>query len=243
MGELTADKPKCQTMLCGTPLLDWQLASLREAGITDVTVIRGYRKELLCDGRFAVLDNDAWAETNMVATLCCAASLLKERPCIVSYSDIVYHPDIVRALAASDGDIVISYDVHWEELWSARFEDVLVDAETFRQQDGKLIAIGGRAKTLSEIEGQYMGLLKFSPNGWSYVERHLDSLPQSIRNRLDMTSLLKGLLDEGVEIRCVPIQGRWCEVDSESDARAYEQLLEKARSNNTRWRHDWQWRP
>src|SRR5688572_14359625 len=101
MGELTAERPKCLSALAGRPLIDWQLAALESADVPAVTVLRGYRKELLSSPRYAVLDNPAWAETNMVATLCCASDLLAATPCIVSYSDIVYHPDHVRALAAS----------------------------------------------------------------------------------------------------------------------------------------------
>lgn len=241
MGILTADKPKCLTMLAGRPLLDWQLSSLDEAGISDITVIRGYQKELLSDSRFSVLDNDAWADTNMVATLSCAASLLSESICLVSYSDIVYHPDHVRALATCNGDIAITYDVSWVSLWKTRFANVLADAETFQQRNGLLQAVGERASRIEEIEGQYMGLLKISPAGWSKIEELLSTLPLERRNRIDMTSLLMALISKGVSVHCVPVDGRWCEVDSEADAFAYERLLEDAPRENRRWRHDWRW--
>ena len=35
---------------------------------------------------------------------------------------------------------------------------------------GNLIEIGKRAKQIDEIEGQYMGLLKFTPQAWRAVE-------------------------------------------------------------------------
>jgi hypothetical protein len=33
------------------------------------------------------------------------------------------------------------------------------------------------------------------------------------------------------------VEGKWCEIDSESDLALYERLI---RQNNT-WQHDWRW--
>ncbi|MFT3733894.1 MAG: phosphocholine cytidylyltransferase family protein [Rhodocyclaceae bacterium] len=235
MGQSTRDKPKCLTPLLDQPLLAWQLATLRTAGVADIHVVRGYRKELLPAEGFNTFDNDDWADTNMVATLRCAAPILQQHTSIVSYSDIVYHPDHIRALTAAQGDIVITYDRQWEALWRLRFNDPLADAETFRQQDGRLLSIGERAGSIADIEGQYMGLLRFSPAGWAQVEAFLDTLTAERRARIDMTSTLRGLLDRGVGICCLPVDGRWCEVDSEEDARRYEAQLDRPE----RWSHDW----
>ena len=81
-----------------------------------------------------------------------------------------------------------------------------------------------------------MGLLKISPAGWRRIEVILDDLPKAWRDRLDMTSLLQLLLEDGAEINATPTQGRWCEVDSETDLRLYEERL--GRPN---WEHDWRW--
>ena len=51
-----------------------------------------------------------------------------------------------------------------------------------------------------------------------------------------MTSLLQLLLKDGVEIDTTPVNGRWCEVDSETDLRLYEHKLE-----HPNWTHDWRW--
>ena len=41
-----------------------------------------------------------------------------------------------------------------------------LDAETFRADaSGRLLEIGGKTSEIEEIEGQYMGLLKFTPRG------------------------------------------------------------------------------
>ena len=50
-----------------------------------------------------------------------------------------------------------------------------------------------------------------------------------------MTSLLQLCLNEGIVIQVIATQGKWCEIDSESDLRAYESILEK----DENWSHDW----
>lgn len=238
LGRLTDALPKCLTCLAGKSLLDWQLEALAAAGIDDIVVVRGYRADCLVDPRYEVLDNPDWARTNMVESLTCADDLLRRETCLVLYSDIVYHPDIVRSMLSAEGDICVAYDTLWEALWRLRFSDPLADAETFREERGALLEIGNRAKNLEEIHGQYMGILRFTPRGWSAVSRFLDSLDRATRARLDMTALLQRLLAQGQRIDCCPVAGRWCEVDSAADIAVYEAAIEAANENDV-WAHDW----
>ncbi|MCA9394934.1 MAG: phosphocholine cytidylyltransferase family protein [Candidatus Omnitrophica bacterium] len=236
MKGLTDEKPKCLNELLGRPLFDWQQESLREAGITDIVVGRGYRKELLT-GDFQTADNDRWDQTNMVYTLLCAAPYLRADTCVVSYADIVYHPDHVRALMAAAGDVVITYDTLWRPLWELRFPDPLADAETLRiDERGIIQEIGQKAASLEEIQGQYMGLLKFTPQGWGQVEELLNQMPPADLDRLDMTSLLQKVIRRGIPINTVGVKGRWCEIDSETDLDVCTK-----HANTDQWEHDWRW--
>jgi choline kinase len=228
MGAATASQPKCLTPLAGRPLLSWQLDALRAAGIGPIAIATGYRAELIADAADAHFHNPRWAETNMVQTLATAAPWLEEAPLLVSYGDIVYRPDAVRALTTATADLAITYDTRWWELWSARFADPLADAETFRLDGAYLATIGERAATREEIQGQYMGLLRFTPTAWAAARRH-------VSDTCDMTTLLRQLLADGLAIEAVPVEGGWCEVDHEADAALYERL------SAAPWSHDWRW--
>lgn len=225
MNALTADQPKCLVRLGGRPLLEWQLAALRGAGITDIAVVRGYRRELL-DGRgLTCFDNGRWAETNMVRSLECAADWLRSGPCLVSYSDIFYGKRCVSALAACPAELAITYDPHWLALWSRRAADPLADAETFRLDGDRLIEIGRRPRSADEVEGQYMGLLHFTPAAWGWVEEELAALSPAQGDRLDMTSLLGRLIAAGRPVRAVANRDPWGEVDTASDRDLYEAMM------------------
>lgn len=239
MGGLTEAQPKCCTPFAGQRLIDWQLAALRSAGMHHVTIIGGYRAESLRDEADALIINTDWALTNMVASLRCAAEVLAKHAVIVSYSDIVYRSAHLRSLSACSADIAISYDRDWLALWRERFSDPLSDAETFLQQDGWLRKIGQGASTLSQIQGQYMGLLRITPRGWAHIEHWLSRQSAERIAKLDMTSLLSALLAEGAHIGCVAVHGGWCEVDSDSDLQAYEAALQQAHLNGNTWHHDW----
>lgn len=239
MRALTAQQPKCLVPIDSRPLLEWQLESLRAAGIHQIGVVRGYQAAQIQPPDCALFENPRWAETNMVATLQRADAWLCAEECVISYSDILYHPDTVAALITAPEDIAITYDQRWHELWKDRFADALSDAETFQSSsDGRLLAIGARAATLSEVQGQYMGLLKFTPTGWDLITQYLHSLSPTRRDRLDMTSLLSALLQRGTTITTVPIQGKWCEVDSDNDLALYESRI----AAKTPWAHDWRWK-
>lgn len=241
MGAMTADRPKCLTVLAGQTLLSWQMKALREAGVSQIVLVRGYAGDRLPTTGCQAVDNPRWADTNMVASLTCAARYLAVGSCTVSYGDIVYHPSTVRSLLAADGDIVVAYDRLWSGLWQDRFDDPLDDAEAFRVEGGRLVEIGGRVDDLRRAQGQYMGLLKISPNGWSTMESFIHNLPEAERDCIDVTTLLSQMLGAGAVVETSPVEGRWCEVDSASDLELYEKRLAQADQGGTRWDHDWRW--
>lgn len=232
MKGLTKEKPKCLLELAGHPLLYWQLQALRAANISRIVVVRGYRAEML-SGDFETVDNPRWDETNMVQTLLCALPKVEDSA-LIAYADIVYRSEHVRKLLQAQGDICLTYDTQWQELWGLRNENPLDDAETFREEKGQLREIGGKPQTLDDVHGQYMGLLKCSPEGLQLIKDYVSKLPQPFADRLDMTSLLRGLLANKVDITAVPVSGGWCECDTEADIICYE----KAMCSGS-WAHDW----
>ena len=130
MGSLTNDLPKCRTVLFGKELIQWQLDSLHDAKIKNVAIVKGYLPETF-DFNLKYFENERWQDTNMVSTLLAATDWLVSDTCIVSYSDIVYSSDVVNTLVNTKGDITITYDPNWHDMWSMRFSNPLSDAETF----------------------------------------------------------------------------------------------------------------
>ncbi len=222
MGSLTANQPKCLVKLAGKSLLECQLESLRGSGINEIGIVRGYLAEQLSIPKIKFFDNERWEKTNMVFSLSCAKEWLQNDICIVSYSDIIYSVDAVNILKKAHGDIVINYDKNWLKLWKERFDDPLIDAETFQvDAEGRLLEIGNKPKTIEEIKGQYMGLFKITPKGWEKIENYLSRLTQKEFDPMFVTTLLQNLIHIGVEISTIPIRDNWFEIDSEKDLKIY----------------------
>jgi L-glutamine-phosphate cytidylyltransferase len=227
MKNLTDERPKCLADLRGRPLLQWQLEALRGAGVDEIGIVTGYRHEMLSDRELVKFYNPRWAETNMVSSLACAGAWLEREPCVVSYSDIFYGAQAVRLLIDSSSNLAITFDPNWQWLWEKRFANPLTDAETFRINDlGNVIEIGQKPQELKSIQGQYMGLLRFTPFSWACVEVLRASMPAAERDRMDMTGMLQRLIvSNTVQIKACAYVGEWGEVDSSEDLHLFNNVI------------------
>jgi choline kinase len=228
---LTDDRPKCMVELAGPPLLHWSIAAARQAGCTDIVIVGGYRREALQLPGITLLDNPDFATTNMVHTLWCAREALSGNDVIVSYSDILYEPRVLTALMATPGDVAVTVDRGWLAYWQARFADPLSDAESLRVKAGRIVDIGNKETELARIEGQYIGLLKFSRRGVDRLLEVIDGLrdgsiagPKPFE-RLYMTDLLQVMIGRGIDVLPAWTDRGWIEIDSMSDLRLAEALF------------------
>ena len=160
----------------------------------------------------------------MLSSLAYAGLWLKENPCIVSYSDIFYHSSAVKSLMECDSPIAITYDPNWLDIWSKRFVDPLSDAETFSLNANSTIAeIGNNPSSIAEISGQYMGLLRITPEGWDEMERVRAEVSEEVRDKMQITKLLQLIIGaDRMAITALPFEGEWGEVDTPSDLALYQ---------------------
>jgi L-glutamine-phosphate cytidylyltransferase len=222
----TLDRPKCMVEIKGVSLIDRQLAVLKSEGLDNIMMIGGYKSEMLERYGIKLRSNPRYFETNMVWTLFCAEDEL-DGDVVVSYGDIVYSQEILKALLESKADIAVTIDKEWEHYWRARNEDPLDDAETLKlRENGTIKEIGRTPKSLDEIEGQYMGLMKFSAKGVVKIKKifhkavkNRELQGKSVENSY-MTDLLQSVIDSGFPIQAVPIFGGWIEVDTVDDLKS-----------------------
>ena len=229
---LTDDRPKCLVELAGRTLLDRQLALFRRRGIDDLTVVGGYRSEQLLGHNVSVIVNVEYATTNMVASLFCARRLMTAAAdLIVSYGDIVFEERLLAALCASDAPVAVVVDRRWRDLWEARMANCLADAETLKlASDGRIVELGKKPGSYADIEGQYIGLMKFRADHAARLPELYDGLlsgspdKQGAIRRIYLTDFLQHLIDSGWWVQSVPVNHGWLEVDTVQDHETYQQL-------------------
>ena len=110
---------------------------------------------------------------------------------------------------------------------STRTFEMLKRADTVHliatTEDNKIIEIGQKPRSLDEIEGQYMGLMKFSAEGIKQVKKvfykaiEADNLLGKSIETAYMTDLLQALINSGNPVTAVPVYGDWVEVDTVED--------------------------
>ena len=211
----------------GISLIDRQLSVLKAEGLDNIVMVGGYKSEMLKRESVKLKLNPRYYETNMVWTMFCAEEEL-EGGVIVSYGDIVYSTGILQALLKSKADIAVTIDKEWENYWKERNENPLNDAETLKlRDDGTISEIGQKPKSLSEIEGQYMGLMKFSAEGIKQIKQIFNTavktgglLGKPVENSY-MTDLLQAVIDTDSLVTAVPVHGEWVEIDTVKDLHSY----------------------
>ncbi len=242
---LTDDRPKCMAEVNGKSIIVRQLDTMHACGIQnqDITIITGYRSDVLED-RFQntgiqLIKNEAYESTNMVCSMMCAAGLLQaEDDVIISYGDIIYEKDVFQKILDAEDDISVIVDDGWHAYWSERCENPLDDAETLLYDaDSYLLEIGQKTADIAKIQAQYIGLMRFRGKGTGAVlalseeakRRSMlgEPLWRTDRNyeKMYMTDLLQGLIDEGHRLRAVHIQRGWFEIDDCDDLKVVESKL------------------
>lgn len=237
----TADRPKCLVEVAGRPMLDRALTALHDGGISDIVVIRGYLGDMLNDPRYRTVENPEFATTNVLASLFCAESEMAPG-FVFSYADIVFGNDIVEKLQSAEGDIVLVVDQEWETIYEGREIRPETGAELIAQtDDGRVTKIGVGTVPLAEAAGEFIGLAKFSARGAELLRaaharvvtrfaKDQDQVYAGSRTfrRAYLTDLLQEMINDGVDMRSLMIQGGWCEVDTNQDLERAERIFGQA---------------
>ena len=241
---LTNDSPKSLVPLLGTPLISHQTGVLRASGIEHIAIVTGYKAEKFKSLPYETFHNQLFNSTNMVESLFSARTFLEQAKgdIIISYGDIVYERANLEAVLNTNGDITVMVDDAWLDLWSARNEDPLNDAETLKYgESGQITELGKKPNSLDDIEGQYTGLIKIPQNKIAGLINFYDSLNRSLLyegrpfEKMYMTSLLQLLIDAGWVVMPARVRHGWLEVDTVEDLSIYERLAEQAKLD-TLWK-------
>ena len=220
----TKNLPKCMVEICGKPLIEFQLEVLSSCGISDINLVVGYESHKLDSYGIPMYKNDNFDCTNMLYSLFCAEEAFQDDgDLIIAYGDIVYSKDILKKLLSTRVPVGVVADNNWKEYWAVRFENILEDAETFKVNNlNEIIEIGAKAKNISDIQSQYIGLIKLSDTGKKiFIEEYASSSTQMINNKKRenayMTDFLQELIPEDIQSMLITVNSPWIEIDGADD--------------------------
>lgn len=224
----TDNCPKALVSLAGKPLLEYQLATLKECGVVDVTLISGYLSDQFRAFPVNLKTNPDYEESNMLHSLMCAKeAFMDDEDLIICYGDIIYQPDILNQLINSPGDIVVSADRNWYDLWTLRMEEPLLDAESFEfESDTKrLVSLGKPITRREDAQAQYIGLIKVKSNAFTSVVSAYEKLGITKTKNMYMTDFIQYLINTNLDVRVSTHDRGWLEVDTTEDLDSYQNLI------------------
>ncbi|HEY8612191.1 MAG TPA: phosphoenolpyruvate mutase [Roseomonas sp.] len=219
LGGLTLDQPKCMVDIRGQSLLQRLVGTLRESGVRDVTVVRGYRKEAVSLQGIRTLDNDRHAETGEAWSLACARDAIRGET-IVAYGDVLFRPYILESLLTSSADIVVAVDTLGTQLHPGQRDLVAADrrfsGDYLDDRPAHLSRMAGDIAP-GELCGEWMGLVRFSARGAEWLREEIAAMEgEGLLERGDMPLLLTRLAAKH-PVRVKYFTGHWLDVDTLTD--------------------------
>ncbi len=223
----TADSPKCFAEVGGQRILDWTADAFRSNGIDRIAFIGGYQidKVRAAYPHFTFRHNTDWEHNNILASLFYAEDLMDE-PFICCYSDILFTPDVVRRVLASDHDMALVVDTAWLDRYDTRTEHPPDDAEKVTVQNGLVTRIH-REIPPAAAHGEYIGVAKFSAAGAARLREHYHRCRQQSAGRpfreaksfekAYMILLFQEMIEAGEPMAHVDTPGGYIEVDTQQD--------------------------
>jgi len=224
---LTDGRPKCLLEVGTKTILKRQLDALRSCGITDIVVVRGYKKELINYPEITYCENTDYLNNNILRSLFCAEKEM-DRGFIFSYSDIIYGEDIVKKLLETEGDVVLVVDIDWQKHYQGRIKHPVGEAELVKIQNSKIIKIGKDVVKIDESHGEFIGLVKFTSRGVDIIKEVYNDLIGKYEQekpfqhakefqKAYLTDFIQELIDRGIEVISADISGAWTEIDTDED--------------------------
>lgn len=234
---LTDDKPKCMLEIRGEPILKKTVDSFRKIGVNDISIITGYKKEKINFSNVTYFENDDFLNNNILHSLMYARPKLEEafsnnEEVIITYSDILYHQQVIAMLTKEKNDIAIVVDVDWDLIYDDRKEHPISEAEKIIMDAHQRIVEIGKDLTVNNIpkmnHGEFIGLWKFSSKGIEIFLKYFDKVNKShnktspFQNAKEwqkayITDMFQELIDNGEKISGCIIHGMWREFDTIED--------------------------
>jgi len=235
LGKYTEELPKGMLQFGGKSLIERQLGVLRAAGISDISIVRGYMPGKINFPGVEYYMNEDFAGTNMVETLFRAEKEMDE-DLLILYSDSVYEKRIIEAAIASPADIGVTADADYWDYWSARMDEPEKDIESFIVgEGGKIADLGDTSCPREDAAVRYVGIIKVSKKGAEVFKKIYREAKAKYFNDPSpwfrsknfktayMTSLLQAIIASGQDVLPIYIKRGWLEFDTAED---YERTAE-----------------
>jgi len=231
LDKYTKNLPKCLLEFKGKSLLERQVDTFRDCGISNIIVVRKHLADKIKIPDVKYIDETDY-NTHMVVGLFQARKEFND-DIIISYGDILFEPRVLKSAMNQNADVGIVADTDWKGYWNARIGDWRKDSESFViGENNKIISLGVSNPPDEKMHARYVGMIKFSKKVLPKIEQIYDTVAKEFWDKpwhtsqsfkkAYMTDFMQELVDKGLDVQAVKIQNGWLEFDTNED---YERAL------------------
>jgi UDP-N-acetylglucosamine diphosphorylase / glucose-1-phosphate thymidylyltransferase / UDP-N-acetylgalactosamine diphosphorylase / glucosamine-1-phosphate N-acetyltransferase / galactosamine-1-phosphate N-acetyltransferase len=208
MGDLTLTMPKPMVEVCGKPVLSYILEGLRDAGVQDILIVVGYRKDVVMnhfrDGsalgvKIVYIEQITQDGTGKVVEL--AKDFCGSDYFILSYGDILVDPSSYHLLTRpGDADLILTV---------RPTDDASKGGAVYLNEKFEVIDLREKQRAGEASTPWYnAGVYTFKSTIFSYIAR----LEKSPRGEYELTDAVSAMAREGKKVKAVEIKGSWADV-------------------------------
>ena len=222
----TYDIPKCLLEVGGKPIIHYQLDALKNLGVTDITMIVGYHREMLMmnveknfpDLNFNFVINHHYFETNTAYSIHIGRDKLDSQVLLMN-ADVIYPEALLEKVFSSNYKTVLAVDIKA----CGKEEVKVIDGG-----QNKIVAIG---KNLIEEQclGEFIGVAKLSKDFVDIFRRSISDLVDAGGKNDYFEAAIQPLLDK-VDTHFIDISEYPClEIDFLEDLESARELFKDKR--------------
>jgi phosphoenolpyruvate phosphomutase len=212
--------PKTLLKVGRESILERIVAALRANQIPDITIVAGFKKDLIALPGVRRVDNDDFATTGELASLAVALPHASGDT-LVTFGDVLFRSHIAALLLRDPADIVIAVEAQPRgNNGKVRRSDFVrasrpPSEHDFLDDDVFLVSAEFDAPG-AQFHGEWTGLLKLSGAAVNWSREYLNQ-PGTAARGGQVIDLLNHFVRSGRPVKVHYIRGHWIDVDSLND--------------------------
>ena len=227
LGTKTLNFPKGLIKINNNSIMGIQLDLFKNKKIDNIIIITGPNADKFNFKNVTYINDTNHKKHDVLGSLMVAKSHMNNE-IVTTYSDIIFDEKILNSIVEFKGDIGIAIELNWEKRYINRDQHPKSEADNVIIQNGEIVKI---KKNISEskddqIIGEFIGLMKLSKEGAKiFKNKYLELEKTHIGKfhnapsleRAYLTDMLQELINSGLKISPIIINGNWCEIDTPQD--------------------------
>jgi len=231
---LSNEIPKTMIEVYGKSVLERQVEVFQSCGISDITAVTGYHSEKVNLPNINCIKNEKYETTNVNEGLFCAKAKLSDSV-IITYGDIIFENEVLEQTLNFKGDVGVVIDLDWKKQYTGKFGRPISEADNVLMNKKQILKISKNLTKKDDlILAESIGIFKLSKTGAKILLDRYNHLKKSHKGKFYSASSFKNaffmdmiqyLIDTNVIVEPIPINGRWCEIDTQLDLERAKEIF------------------